>query len=190
MKEEGKKSDHRLNSIWWTSERKSEIPIKDMRQPFYVYLLGYLLRKMMEENWAKIKENWAYLIIPCPPRKRRSSPLPTSSTKSKPSFTALASRSGSLGKGGQDRDLRESHPRSRSASWKRSSLSPQRSRGGVNKKAKVLNKKAPISGSNAVSIDSSDVHHPRSRGGSSSSRRPVSPIGRGLRRDRSRSNER
>merc|ERR1719491_571435 len=116
-----------------------------------------------------------------PPRKRRTSPPPTSSSKSKTSYTAVTSRSGSLGKGG-DRDLRESHPRSRSASWKRSSLSPQRSRSSaVVKKAKV-HKKAPnlLSGANAVSIDSSEVHHTRTRGSSGSSRRPVSPVERGL----------
>ena len=28
------------------------------------YLLGYLLGKIIEENWAKIQQNWAYLIIP------------------------------------------------------------------------------------------------------------------------------
>lgn len=113
---------------------------------------------------------------PAPPsRKRRSSP---SSSKGKPSYTAATSRSGSLGKSGGDRDLRESHGRSRN--WKqRSSLSP-RPRGGKKNKG---HKKAQLTGANAVSIEPLEGH---SRSRSGNTRRPSSPAERGLRRNRSR----
>ena len=73
---------------------------------------------------------------PPPPRKRKTSP-----SKSKQSYIAATSRSGtgSLGKGG-DRDLRER----RTASRKKPSLSPQRS---SRRKAKGQ-KKAQLTGAN------------------------------------------
>ena len=40
----------------WNSHKGHETVI--------LYFLGYLLKKMIEGNWAKIQENWAYLIIP------------------------------------------------------------------------------------------------------------------------------
>ncbi len=118
-----------------------------------------------------------------PPRKRRTPPpVQSSSSKHKPSYTAATSRSGSLGKGG-DRDLRAS----RSGHWKgkrRASSSPSTRQRGSSKKSKGGHgqRRAQLTGANAVSIDD--------RKGSSENRGPATPVDRGLRRNRSKSGER
>ena len=45
------------------SERKSEIPLKDMGQPFM--LTGIPPEKNDRQKLGKNTGNWAYLIIPC-----------------------------------------------------------------------------------------------------------------------------